>query len=858
MNSKDLLSQAIEAHRQGNLEAAEASYMQVLEADGRDPGVLSLLGLLKLQKEEASNAEALYSEAVSLEPDCGDHHFGLGDALITLGKTEEALAAYREGLRFSPDDAARICLLGHLLAESEEFEEAEKLYMTALGIGDEAAKAESRKGLGVLYLRYAEAAFAEGEEGKAGKFCHQALNFDPTLDAVSELLESIDGGAKKREDLFKRLGKAEPDEKFDVSPLSKLFLTSLTPGYLSVIAPTAMANLSMLLMEAGRGEEIADLFFRQDTSFLLLKQLEALIAADVKESIFPHIKDKIEARVPDAVGDWILEGRLYKGFELARQYRRIKGSDVTNFAFMEELDSLLSAAAFEELFNAIPEEITRTLELWIDKPISHPTEGVNSFFNRRYFSALDLRRIRFILRRNLALNPEDQSPPFMNSFLSRLPMRDHTAGLIQSLGDAWRALWDSHRRVRQKIIEAAEIRSGDVKILSLLKPGENYGEPESGGAANITMENVIENPLLLQKVVVLFFYGRSGSSLVDGLLNDHSKILSMPFFMIDSFFMRALSIGDMDIYGNDFERLSEKIAETFSLIEADPDNPIGEDAYKRTLRRSLANAVKNGASMDEATIMRCLYATYNYLVGKQLCCDDPVILWHVHAPHDSKNIKMYCSDNFRHSYFLTSIRYPLKTLNSHFNHYLNQRRDFDFPELPVFLIDTLLMGDLLDDELDDPKTTIGMRFEDVHERTEETMRSLAQWLEIGWEPTLLKSTVFGKPLMFTSGKGSKITDTDPARARDLSTPYLSWLDRWKLKYMLRKNLMLWEYQEGAEQGERSFAAHYFFNKVASNIPFRMHWPALREDVMLRIRHHLGLWRETRRLFRFSSFDQANR
>jgi hypothetical protein len=111
-------------------------------------------------------------------------------------------------------------------------------------------------------------------------------------------------------------------------------------------------------------------------------------------------------------------------------------------------------------------------------------------------------------------------------------------------------------------------------------------------------------------------------------------------------------------------------------------------------------------------------------------------------------------------------------------------------------------------EADRPVTAAGrhvaIRFEDMHCKPERTLRALASWIGIDWEPGLLDSTIDGEryyfPGEFTHTRGGSetqgVTGFSPARARDRTFHILSPMDRVLLRLVLRKNYIAWAYEDG--------------------------------------------------------------
>jgi Tfp pilus assembly protein PilF len=86
-------------HQVGALGQAEQLYLQVLQADPKQPDALHLLGLIAKRSGRHDLAGAYMRQALSIRPDFPEAHFNLGNVLREQGQLEEAAASYRQALR---------------------------------------------------------------------------------------------------------------------------------------------------------------------------------------------------------------------------------------------------------------------------------------------------------------------------------------------------------------------------------------------------------------------------------------------------------------------------------------------------------------------------------------------------------------------------------------------------------------------------------------------------------------------------------------------------------------------------------------------------------------------------------------
>ncbi|MGE3297780.1 MAG: tetratricopeptide repeat protein [Porticoccaceae bacterium] len=101
----DLLRQAVDLHRQGQIARAAALYQEILQ---RQPGhfdALHLLGVACLQSGDPEAAVTLIGQAIRVNPRSADALTNLGNALRERGRHAQALTCYDRALGIRPDSA---------------------------------------------------------------------------------------------------------------------------------------------------------------------------------------------------------------------------------------------------------------------------------------------------------------------------------------------------------------------------------------------------------------------------------------------------------------------------------------------------------------------------------------------------------------------------------------------------------------------------------------------------------------------------------------------------------------------------------------------------------------------------------
>ena len=171
------LGRALQAHHEGRLAEAEATYRQILSATPNDARACHLLGLLLYQTGRSQDsltllrrsvelgpgiaayhsnlagvlgltgdheqAAAHLRRAVVLDPNLPDAHHNLGVACEFLGRLQDAVKAHREALRLRPEYPEAHNHLGNALRKLGRIREAVECHRRAIALRPEYAEAYS-------------------------------------------------------------------------------------------------------------------------------------------------------------------------------------------------------------------------------------------------------------------------------------------------------------------------------------------------------------------------------------------------------------------------------------------------------------------------------------------------------------------------------------------------------------------------------------------------------------------------------------------------------------------------------------------------------------------------------------------
>jgi tetratricopeptide (TPR) repeat protein len=194
---------ALELHQRGDLPGAERAYRAILQGAPRHFAALHLLGLIKAQQRQFSEAHRLLSRAVEaepgsvsglsslagvllalgreeealaisdrilrLKPDDADAHYNRGLLLARLGRSAEALDAYGRAIRAKPDFASALVNHGNLLTQLGRGDEAVADFDRAIALNPRHAEAYNNRGLALADLDRREQALASYDRALALK-----------------------------------------------------------------------------------------------------------------------------------------------------------------------------------------------------------------------------------------------------------------------------------------------------------------------------------------------------------------------------------------------------------------------------------------------------------------------------------------------------------------------------------------------------------------------------------------------------------------------------------------------------------------------------------------------------------------
>ena len=132
--ARELMEGALRAHQAGDLPRAAELYRQFLVQRPGHPDALNNLGNALLQLGRSEEAIDACRQALAARPAYAEAHLNTGMALQKLGRLPEAIDAYRQALAVRPDFAPALNSLGTALQQYGQLAEAVATYRRAIAL----------------------------------------------------------------------------------------------------------------------------------------------------------------------------------------------------------------------------------------------------------------------------------------------------------------------------------------------------------------------------------------------------------------------------------------------------------------------------------------------------------------------------------------------------------------------------------------------------------------------------------------------------------------------------------------------------------------------------------------------------
>jgi len=172
MTEIDLLEAGLNCYQQGNLEAAEKHFRQVVSRDSSNIHGLNLLGMVCVNTGRPDEAVQLITRALKINPADAQAHGNLGLAHQRMGNLELAERHFRESIRLDANKPVVWNSLGNVLREKGQAADAIKAYESTLKVNGNYSE---------CWANLSKALVDLGEYERAFQAVSRALQIDPTV-----------------------------------------------------------------------------------------------------------------------------------------------------------------------------------------------------------------------------------------------------------------------------------------------------------------------------------------------------------------------------------------------------------------------------------------------------------------------------------------------------------------------------------------------------------------------------------------------------------------------------------------------------------------------------------------------------
>ncbi len=172
MTDIDLLAAGLKCYQQGNLDAAEKHFRQVVSRDSSNTNGLNLLGMICVNTGRQDEAVKLISRALKIKPADAQAHGNLGLAYQRMGNLGLAERHFRESIRLDANRPAVWNSLGNVLRETGRAADAIKAFESTLKVNGNYPECWSNLSKALVDL---------GEYERAFQAVSRALQIDPAV-----------------------------------------------------------------------------------------------------------------------------------------------------------------------------------------------------------------------------------------------------------------------------------------------------------------------------------------------------------------------------------------------------------------------------------------------------------------------------------------------------------------------------------------------------------------------------------------------------------------------------------------------------------------------------------------------------
>lgn len=333
--------------------------------------------------------------------------------------------------------------------------------------------------------------------------------------------------------------------------------------------------------------------------------------------------------------------------------------------------------------------------------------------------------------------------------------------------------------------------------------------------SKMTDEKTIRLPEIIDVVAVLSL-GPSGSTLLHSLLDNHPDVLSIPFvngISIYPFWDRwdidpnpQGNIVDSFINEHAYWFDDKKTGSLEGLNQMGPGMNEVAFAPGEKFRESMNSLLGDARRPSRGLFFAAVYTSYAISIGRTVK-HRMVINFSLH--NWGSKYANYLLDDFPNVKFIRMVRDPIASIGSTQKFLINAQspqmttRNYFRVGLNVILNDNFT-GMYFPDKKgasfynewpyfpEADNSFRAVRFEDLHTRPEATMKAIARWLDLTWDPCLLETTFDGK-LWWNRPASVRITGFDIKQVQKKHSELFTNFDMLRIYALISKRCIKWGY-----------------------------------------------------------------
>lgn len=163
------LEAAKQLHREGDVDAAESVYLDIIKTDPLHADTQHMLGIVCLDRGQLQDAEQYFCDAIALDDKQANFHSNLGIALGAQNRTEEAYESFKQAFELNPEHLVALSNAATALLSMGRSDEAKPLCSRILAIKPDDTNA--RRNMAAAHM-------AEGDTLAAITLLREGLDID--------------------------------------------------------------------------------------------------------------------------------------------------------------------------------------------------------------------------------------------------------------------------------------------------------------------------------------------------------------------------------------------------------------------------------------------------------------------------------------------------------------------------------------------------------------------------------------------------------------------------------------------------------------------------------------------------------